>query len=86
MSKLNKSKVTSKVPTSKGLKTEDLKILVAELMKPEPNMPALKQLSAKAGIEFKEDTSELMSMVLQEINVTISGLVSKKRKSYETNV
>ena len=69
-----------------GLKTDELRLLVAELMKSQPNMPALKVLTANAGIEFKEDTTELMSLVLQEINHTIAGVISKKRKSYETNV
>lgn len=69
-----------------GLKTNELRLLVAELMKTQPSMPALKELTANAGIEFKEDTTELMSLVLQEINQTITGVISKKRKAYETNV
>lgn len=84
--KMNKVKKDFKSATGSALKTQELRVLVAELMKPHPNVSALKNLTAKAGIEFNEDTTELMSIVLQEINQTITGLVTKKRKSYETNV
>ncbi len=83
---MSKIKKDFKPNATEGLKTQELRILVAELMKSQPNLPALKELTANAGIEFTEDTSELMSIVLQEINQTITGLVTKKRKAYETNV
>ena len=67
-------------------KAHELKTLVAELLKAQPSLPALKQLSEKVGREFKEDTTELMSMVLQEMNQTLTGFVNKKRKSHETSV
>lgn len=84
--KMNKVKKDFKPATGSGLKTEELRGLVAELMKSQPSTEALKHLTAKAGIKYNEDTTELMSIVLQEINQTITGLVTKKRKSYETNV
>lgn len=83
---MNKSKKDFKAAAVPPLKTQELRVLVAELMKPQPNVHALKDMTAKAGIQFNEDTTELMSIVLQEINQTITGLVTKKRKSYETSV
>lgn len=66
--------------------TQDLRALVAELMKSQPDPQFVQSLTQKAGIHYSEDPIELMSVVLKKMNSVCSDAVQPKRKPQETSL
>lgn len=66
--------------------TQDLRELVAELMKTQPDRKSVQTLSQKAGVHYSDDLIELMSVVLKKMNAICSDAQLQKRKTQETSI
>lgn len=64
---------------------ENLRDLVSELMKTNPDNKNVRRLSEKTGIDYSEDPIELMSTVLKAIN-SVCSKVSPRVGNRETSL
>lgn len=63
----------------------EMRLLVSELIKREPNLQRIKELAEKSGLEYMDDPIEMMSAVLKRMNGTATGRRTK-RKVHETSL
>jgi len=66
--------------------TQYLRKLVGELMKSNPDPKEIQSLSEKTGIDYSEDSIELMTTVLKRMNTVCTGYRTPKRKPQETSL
>lgn len=62
----------------------EMRLLVSELIKRDPDLRRVKELAAKSGLEYMDDPIEMMSAVLKRMNG--DGRRRTKRKVHETSL